>query len=529
MHKLYSVLFIAGLLLGFSFSSPSFAVVSQLEKLVMPGKLIQGHAKYEDDCSTCHESFKADQTELCMDCHKKVAKDVKKHKGYHGKSKIVKNKSCKSCHTDHKGRDVDVVGLDRETFNHKITDFELKGRHLHTKCEGCHKKKKKFREAPSDCYACHKEDDAHNKKLGKKCHKCHSEVKWTKIKFDHSKTDFPLKGKHEKASCESCHPDNRHKDTPGSCYSCHAINDAHKGRYGRKCKTCHSEKEWQKSHFNHNKKTKFKIRGKHKTVGCDSCHKHKKGSIFKKKSHPKKNCYACHKVDDKHHGQNGKKCDKCHSETGWNKNRFDHNRDTKFKIRGHHKKIKCTACHSSGKKKKKLKTSCYSCHKPDDVHKGRRGKQCDKCHKETSWTDSIRFNHDLTEFPLLGQHAILPCEECHVEGEFKGDTSKKCISCHRKDDSHDQTLGTQCEKCHNPNGWGFWLFDHNRQSRFKLEYSHKGLQCKACHKKKMKEHVEQSATCIVCHVRDDVHGGDFGNQCDQCHKTDKFDKNMLLN
>ena len=89
--------------------------------------------------------------------------------------------------------------------------------------------------------------------------------------------------------------------------------------------------------------------------------------------------------------------------------------------------------------------------------------------------------------------------------------------------------GSKCNLCHNPNGWSFWRFDHDRQTDFKLEFSHKGLQCKACHKKAMGEDVEQSSTCVVCHRQDDIHRGDFGSQCDQCHTSDKFEENKLLN
>ena len=533
----FSLFFISGTL----FSSVSLAGVSALEKLVMPGEVIQGHAEYEGECAKCHgdDAFSdSDQSPFCLDCHEKVAEDVKKKKGFHGRSKIVENRMCKTCHTDHKGRDVDVVGLDAATFDHDVTDFKLRGVHQQATCDNCHKPPKdktkplKHRDAPSKCYSCHKDDDVHKEKLGGECQKCHSEVSWTKMKFDHDKTDFPLKGRHEEATCDSCHPDNKHKDTPTKCYSCHAINDAHNKRYGEKCQTCHSEKDWDKVHFDHNKKTKFKINGKHKDVACDSCHTHKKGSIFTKKNHPKKTCNSCHKNDDVHRGQNGTKCNKCHSETEWKKSKFDHNRDTKFKIKGKHKPLKCVACHPSGKKKKgkkkKLSMDCYSCHKLDDTHKGQQGKLCNDCHSEQGWAHKVHFNHDITSFPLLGQHAIIPCEECHLTSAFK-DASKDCVRCHEDDDSHKRTMGSKCNVCHNPNGWSFWRFDHDRQTDFKLEFSHKGLQCNACHKKAMGEDVEQSSTCVVCHRQDDIHGGKFGSRCDQCHTSDKFEENKLFN
>ena len=45
----------------------------------MPGKVIAGHAKYENNCNECHDvANKSKQNELCLDCHKLVNKDRKK-------------------------------------------------------------------------------------------------------------------------------------------------------------------------------------------------------------------------------------------------------------------------------------------------------------------------------------------------------------------------------------------------------------------------------------------------------------------
>ena len=54
------------------------------ESLLMPGKLIEGHAKYEAECSKCHSSFeKKSQTKKCLDCHDKIEKDIKTKQGFH--------------------------------------------------------------------------------------------------------------------------------------------------------------------------------------------------------------------------------------------------------------------------------------------------------------------------------------------------------------------------------------------------------------------------------------------------------------
>jgi hypothetical protein len=33
-----------------------------------------------------------------------------------------------------------------------------------------------------------------------------------------------------------------------------------------------------------------------------------------------------------------------------------------------------------------------------------------------------------------------------------------------------------------------------------------------------------SKVCITCHIKDDVHHGDFGSQCDRCHITANWKK-----
>ena len=62
----------------------------------MPGKVIAGHARYEEDCKSCHVRFdKGAQTGLCLDCHKEVASDVRARQGFHGRQK---EQECRACH-----------------------------------------------------------------------------------------------------------------------------------------------------------------------------------------------------------------------------------------------------------------------------------------------------------------------------------------------------------------------------------------------------------------------------------------------
>ena len=60
--------------------------------------------------------------------------------------------------------------------------------------------------------------------------------------FDHSKTMFPLTGKHATLLCESCHKTTL-KDTPRDCIACHREDDIHRGRRPD-CARCHVTSDW---------------------------------------------------------------------------------------------------------------------------------------------------------------------------------------------------------------------------------------------------------------------------------------------
>lgn len=205
------------------------ARAQSLEGVLMPGPVIQGHAKYESECRRCHIPFdRAAQNRLCVDCHKDVGADVRDKRGYHGR---LAPQPCRACHTDHKGRDAVIVQLDETKFDHRATDFELRGAHAGPKleCRSCHQPKRKFREAPSTCVACHRKDDTHKGRFGERCESCHVDRAWPTITFDHDRdTKYPLRGKHRQIKCESCHTSNAYKEKLASdCIACHQKDDKH--------------------------------------------------------------------------------------------------------------------------------------------------------------------------------------------------------------------------------------------------------------------------------------------------------------
>jgi hypothetical protein len=502
----------------FGLLSVASARADSVESALMPGRVIEGHADLEDTCKNCHVRFnKAGQATLCLDCHKEVAKDVQLRRGYHGQ--MEKDRDCRECHTEHKGRGADIAPLNEKKFDHNLTDFALKGGHTSPKvgCHDCHKPKTKYRDARMDCVACHKKDDKHKGSLGSACANCHVERNWKDVRFDHSKTKFSLTGGHREVACKTCHKDPSFKNTPTACVACHKKDDKHKTRFGDKCASCHLDKDWKTLSFDHTRDTKYPLNGKHLLTKCTACHS---GFIYVEK--PATRCVSCHKKDDTHKTRFGDKCQSCHVEKDWKVIKFEHDRDTRYALRGQHKTAKCTSCHNGVLYQDKTQTTCYACHTKDDKHKGQEGKKCESCHNESSWKKTL-FDHGQSRFPLLGKHIDVPCKKCHLSATFR-DANSKCNACHAKDDTHKRTLGTECGQCHNARDWKAWDFDHNRRSAFKLDGGHIGLACETCHKRPVSGKVSLGGSCSSCHDGDDVHNGSFGRQCERCHVTSSFKK-----
>ena len=161
-------------------------------------------------------------------------------------------------------------------------------------------------------------------------------------------------------------------------------------------------------------------------------------------------CVSCHSLQDKHAGRNGSNCEACQAPTKWTTVSFDHNKATRFALRGGHAKLACEQCHTSNARRDRLATDCVACHRKNDPHKGQLGAACDQCHKETGRRQAVAFDHDQqTRYPLTGAHRALTCHACHKTTTVaKASAPTMCHACHSQDDRHDGAFGRACEKCH---------------------------------------------------------------------------------
>ncbi|MEQ1773289.1 MAG: cytochrome C [Burkholderiales bacterium] len=474
------------------------------------------HKKVAAKCDSCHKAGRKfrEAPRECAACHTKD--DV--HKGKLGKQ-------CEQCHSQDKWKDA--------TFDHNKTRFKLEAGHANVECKSCHTDRT-YKDTPRECVACHKKNDdkdGHKGHFGEKCASCHTTTAWNKTIFDHGKdTRFALRGKHAMAKCSSCHTSPLYSvKLPFTCVSCHRKEDndrGHKGSLGDKCESCHNERSWKGAAFDHDKETKFPLTGKHRNARCESCHRSGvTATAGKVREILSTNCFGCHQPDDQkkgHKGKFGEKCETCHITKDWKESTFNHDRDTKYPLRGKHTSATCVSCHTGTLYKDKTPTECIACHRKDDDdkgHKGTLGKQCDACHTVNGWRIET-FDHNKSRFPLTGSHSKVECKKCHQTTAFK-DAPTQCYGCHKNDDVHKRRLGTDCESCHNTRTWKSWDFDHAKTS-FRLDAAHAKLECYACHKtpmEKKKGRVAATPTCYSCHAKDDTHKGIYGNRCERCHSA----------
>lgn len=236
------------------------------------------------------------------------------------------------------------------------------------------------------------------------------------------------------------------------------------------------------------------------------------------------------------------RCAACHGVEGWDKVRFNHD-PTGYPLRGAHVGVACANCHPRGFDVPVADT-CMGCHR--DRHRGTFGTKCDGCHTTESWRPLFDPDaHRRTAFPLIGQHALIPCQQCH--GDMRDRTFTRaptgCVACHRAD--YDRTRLTSidhsaagfsldCQTCHTP--FRFWpaRLDVHRSCFPIASGPHFGIRCRTCHTTTPSASFTGAcstgtAACTSCHTHecgrsDDQHRKVMGYQCAdmkcyECHKT----------
>jgi hypothetical protein len=342
------------------------------------------------------------------------------------------------------------------------------------------------------------------------------------------------------SDCAKCHPAPWDSDYLGDrCVQCHAdvgkqfkdntsLHGALKGENPvLNCRECHTEHHGPDakltsgdlSHFPH-EVTGFPLtahinRADGARFVCTDCHPD--GFTFSPNE-----CGDCHVSYDPeftmaHVADFSSDCRACHDGVETVGKNFDHNQ-IKFTLIGKHSDLKCGDCHKNAKSIADLAatpTACESCHQKDDPHEGRFGTVCGDCHNPVGWKDNVKFDHNLADFKLEGEHREVECVECHQDGKYRG-TAMTCIECHRNDDEHEGEYGEDCAACHTPNDWDDAEVDHNTFA-FVLDGKHTEVACLSCHERGVFKDTPQF--CVSCHNQDDAHRGAYGTECKLCHTT----------
>jgi hypothetical protein len=451
-------------------------------------------------CVNCHaDGVYAGRPSTCNSCH--ASKDL--HNGRLGTN-------CSTCHT--------TAGWPTTTMDHNLSVYKLTGKHIGVACAGCHANGV-YAGRPSDCNSCHASKDFHGGRLGTNCSTCHTTAGWPTSTFDHNLSVFKLTGKHVNVACAGCHADGVYAGKPQTCNSCHATKDLHSGRLGTNCSTCHTTAGWPTSIMDHNLSV-FKLTGKHSSVACAGCHAN---GVY---AGTPQTCNGCHAKTDLHSGRLGTNCANCHTTTAWPTSTMDHNLSV-FKLTGKHGSVTCAGCHANGVYAG-TPVTCNGCHVSKDLHSGRLGTDCVKCHTTTGWPTTI-MDHNLSVYKLTGKHVSVTCAGCHADGVYAG-KPQTCYACHASKDFHNGRLGINCVTCHTTAGWPTSIFDHNL-SVFKLTGKHTSVACAGCHADGA--YAGKPQTCYACHASKDLHGGRLGTGCATCHTTTSwptttFDHNLSV-
>jgi hypothetical protein len=186
-----------------------------------------------------------------------------------------------------------------------------------------------------------------------------------------------------------------------------------------------------------------------------------------------------------HKGQFGARgCRECHGLETWKPSLYDlaaHARSA-FPLEEKHATTKCADCHAE--RFAGTPRECAACHA--DPHKGAfreptRG--CNQCHTQKSWTDRREsFDHQhWTGFALEGRHLEAGCQACHTPRA----PGRACAACHADPHVGQFALAgaTDCARCHaGASDFGATGFDHQRDSRFAIDATHKNVACNGCHR-----------------------------------------------
>ncbi len=120
------------------------------------------------ECKSCHQTLRyRDAARDCLSCHRKD-----------DTHKATLGVRCEDCHNTRSWK--------LWTFDHAKTKFALEGAHQRTTCVKCHAQPapagKAIAPLAFDCGGCHRKEDVHEGRFGRRCDQCHNSENWREVK-----------------------------------------------------------------------------------------------------------------------------------------------------------------------------------------------------------------------------------------------------------------------------------------------------------------------------------------------------------
>jgi hypothetical protein len=220
---------------------------------------------------------------------------------------------------------------------------------------------------------------------GVDCGNCHTPASWGMAGgkkgegFDHSRTGFPLTGRHESAACTQCHGGEQR--VTRECKNCH--QSPHQSRLSSQCASCHSSRRWNDMEpFEIHRRTSHQRNGERQwttvQTDCFSCHSSE---------------YLDPNVHPSHRGTSTspafpQDCSQCHLASSWSPAFIDptvsltpataavsrslggmvvpREHDRYFPLmHGPHRGAPCNSCHTSSRAPRLVR--CTGCHAHNPV------------------------------------------------------------------------------------------------------------------------------------------------------------------
>ena len=178
-----------------------FLVFTQPQLMISPGKVIDAHREFAEDCFKCHTPMLGSTAQKCIACHTVAEIGIKTTKGrditrdakdaaFHQELVVAE---CVACHSDHKGV---MKFRPANQFSHALLPPATQ-----RQCDHCH-------DNPGDSL---------HKKIKGNCGECHTQDAWQPATFEHEKY-FRFDRDHD-TDCDTCHVDNNYARY--TCYGCH--------------------------------------------------------------------------------------------------------------------------------------------------------------------------------------------------------------------------------------------------------------------------------------------------------------------